>query len=396
MRQRNQAQAESTQSRADDAATVRPSGGFPSQVSINLNAIAANVRSIKSLVREDVGLMAVVKANAYGHGAPEVARTALDNGADLLAVANIEEALDLRRAGIDAPILTLSYVPAAAVSRAVESDITVTVFDWEQARHYQLAAGAGHGRLSAHIKVDTGMGRLGVLPADAGELASLVNELPAIRLVGIYTHFSSADADSRYTAEQLSRFRDLLTGLDVLGIRFHYVHAANSAALLTQPGSHFNLVRPGLLLYGLNPLQGGEGPDWLKPAMTWKTVIAQIKTLPAGSAVGYGNTYRTRGDERIAVLPVGYADGLRRAPRTWREVLVRGQRAPVVGRVSMEKTTVNVSHIPGARAEDEVVLLGKQGEDEISAEEIADWIGSINYEVVTSIAPGLARKFVRA
>ena len=396
MRQRNQAQAESTQSRADDAATARPSGGFPSQVSINLNAIAANVRSIKSLVREDVGLMAVVKANAYGHGAPEVARTALDNGADLLAVANIEEALDLRRAGIDAPILTLSYVPAAAVSRAVESDITVTVFDWEQARHYQLAAGAGHGRLSAHIKVDTGMGRLGILPADAVELCRRADELPAIRLVGIYTHFSSADADSRYTAEQLSRFRDLLTGLDVLGIRFHYVHTANSAALLTQPGSHFNLVRPGLLLYGLNPLQGGEGPDWLKPAMTWKTVIAQIKTLPAGSAVGYGNTYRTRGDERIAVLPVGYADGLRRAPRTWREVLVRGQRAPVVGRVSMEKTTVNVSHIPGARAEDEVVLLGKQGEDEISAEEIADWIGSINYEVVTSIAPGLARKFVRA
>ena len=384
------------QSKAEDAATARLSGGLLSQVSVNLEAIAANVRSIKSLVREDVALMAVVKANAYGHGAQAVARAALDNGADLLAVANIEEALDLRRAGIDAPILTLSYVPAAAVSRAIESDIRVTIFDWEQARRYQSAAGAGHGRLSAHIKVDTGMGRLGVLPADAIKLCSRADELPAIRLEGIYTHFSSADADSRYTAEQLSRFCDLITGLEQKGFRFQYVHSANSAALLTQPDSHFNLVRPGLLLYGLNPLEGGAGPDWLKPAMTWKTVIAQIKTLPAGSAVGYGNTYRTRGDEQIAVLPVGYADGLRRAPRTWREVLVRGQRAPVVGRVSMEKATVNVSHIPGVRAGDEAVLLGKQGDDEISAEEIADWIGSINYEVVTSIAPGLPRKFVRA
>jgi alanine racemase len=148
------------------------------------------------------------------------------------------------------------------------------------------------------------------------------------------------------------------------------------------------------MLYGLNPLADGEGPQWLKPAMAWKTIIAQLKTLSAGSTVGYGNTYRTRGSERIAVLPVGYADGLRRSPRTWREVLVRGQRAPVVGRVSMEKTAINVSHIAGAQAGDEVVLLGKQGDDEISAEEISAWIGSINYEVVTSIAPRVPRTFV--
>ncbi len=368
--------------------------GYPSQVSVDLGAVAANVRSIKALVRHDVSLMAVVKANAYGHGAPEVARVAIRNGADLLAVANIAEALELRRAGIDAPILTLSYAPAEAIPAAIESNVAVTVYDWEQARQYQSAAADNLGTLSAHIKVDTGMGRLGSLPGDAAELCSLVSDLPALRLAGIYTHFSSADADSQYTAEQLSLFADLVTGLEQKGFQFQYVHAANSAALLTKPSSHLNLARPGLLLYGLNPLGRGKGPAWLKPAMTWKTVIAQLKTLRGGSAVGYGNTYWTGGRERIAVLPVGYADGLRRSPRTWREVLVRGQRAPLVGRVSMEKTTINVSHIPGAKAGDEVVLLGKQGDDEISADEIAAWLGSINYEVVTSIAPRAPRAYV--
>ncbi len=376
--------------------SARPPGGFPSQVIINLNAVASNTRSLKSLLRDGASLMAVVKANAYGHGAPEVARAAISNSADMLAVANIEEALELRRAGIDAPILTLSYVAAAAIKSAIEQEISVTIYDCGQARQFQAAAGDNLGTLAAHIKVDTGMGRLGALPADAVELCRCINRLPAIRLDGIFTHFSSADADSQYTEGQLRRFYDIVAELERKGFHFQFIHAANSAALLNQPSSQFNLARPGLLLYGLNPLAGGAGPDWLKPAMTWKTTLVQVKALPAGAAVGYGNSYRTGGSEAIAVLPVGYADGLRRSPRTWREVLVRGQRAPVVGRVSMEKTTVNVSHIAGAQAGDEAVLLGKQGDDEISAEEIAAWIGSINYEVVTSIAPRTPRAFLTA
>lgn len=394
MRIPNQAQAVSALSDAVDSPPARPAVGFSSQVSINLDAVASNLRSIRSVVGNDVSLMAVVKANAYGHGAPQIARLAISKGADLLAVANINEALELRRAGIDAPILMLGFAPPEAIKRAIELDLSVTVFDREQARQYQSAAGEGQNTLSAHIKVDTGMGRLGVLVADADELCRRVNELPALKLEGIFTHLTSADSDAQYTAAQLSRFSDLLVRLEQSGIRFRYVHAANSAGILTQPSSHFNLARPGLLLYGLNPLGYGQGPDWLKPVMTWKTTIAQVKTLPVGSAVGYGNTYWTQGNERIAVLPVGYADGLRRSPRTWREVLVRGQRAPVVGRVSMEKTTINVSQIPGAQAGDEVVLLGKQGDDGISAEEIACWIGSINYEVVTAIAPRAPRYFV--
>ena len=396
MRQLKQADAIPTHVDDVNAMPARPPGGFPSQVIIDLNAVASNARSIKSLLRDGASLMAVVKANAYGHGAPEVARVAISNGADMLAVANVEEALELRGAGIDAPILTLSYVPAAAIRRAIEQEISVTIYDCGQARQFQAAADDSRDRLAAHIKVDTGMGRLGVLPAEAGELCRCISGLPAIRLEGIFTHFSSADSDSQYTEGQLRRFYDIVAELERNGFHFQYVHAANSAALLNQPSSQFNLARSGLLLYGLNPLADGAGPDWLKPVMTWKTTIAQVKTLPAGSAVGYGNSYRTKGNESIAVLPVGYADGLRRSPRTWREALVRGQRAPLVGRVSMEKTTINVSHIAGAQAGDEVVLLGKQGDDEISAEEIAAWIGSVNYEVVTSIAPRTPRAFLTA
>ena len=378
-----------------DSLQARQSSCFPTQVAINLDAVASNVRSIASALGTSVSMMAVVKSNAYGHGAPEVARAAISSGADMLAVANFEEALELRRAGIAAPILTLGYLPAQAIPRAIKHDITVTLYDSEQAQQYQAAAGANNGKLSVHIKVDTGMGRLGALPADAEALCRRVGALPTFQLEGIYSHFSSADADSQYTALQLSRFCDLLRRMERNGFHFQFVHAANSAALLTQPDSHFNLVRPGLMLYGLNPLADGVGPDWLKPAMTWKTTIAQLKTLPAGSAVGYGNTYLTQGRERIAVLPVGYADGLRRSPQTWREVLVHGRRAPLVGRVSMEKTTINVSQIAGVQAGDEVVLLGRQGDEEISAEEIAGWIGSISYDVVTAIAPRVPRTFMR-
>lgn len=364
---------------------------FPSSVTIDSDALASNVRWIRNLIGADVALMAVVKANAYGHGAVAVANIALQVGADMFAVANINEAIELRDAGIDAPILILSYVPAAAAAVAAELELTVTIYDFDQARDFQSALDNGWRRLSAHIKVDSGMGRLGVQIADADALILCVRELPNLELDGIYTHFSAADVDLPHTSTQLARFRHVLDRAQRSGIRFNHVHAANSAALLTCRDSCFNVVRPGLLLYGLNPLGQGRAPSGVRPALAWKTTIAQVKTLPAGTPVGYGNSYLTRGAETIAVLPVGYADGLRRSPRTWREVLVHGKRAPLVGRVSMEKVTIDVSHIPDARIGDEVVLLGKQVSDEISADEIAEWIGSINYEVVTSLAPRVPR-----
>ena len=361
---------------------------MPSRVEIDAQALAGNVRLLKAHIGGQVALMAVVKANAYGHGAVAVSRTALANGADWLAVANMAEALELRAADITAPILILNGISAFAVEQAIQQDIRVSLFDLEQARQIQKAA--RHGKLKVHIKVDSGMGRLGALAGDALDLLRRLHSMDRLEIEGIYTHFARADEDPAHTARQLTVFKAALTSMQANGFRFKCIHAANSAALIASPDSCFNLVRPGLLLYGLQPT-GQMRLAGLRPVMSWKTTIAQVKTLPAGASVGYGGDYRTRRQETIAVLPVGYADGLRCSPQTWREVLIRGKRAPLIGRVSMEKTTINVSHIPNARAGDEVVLMGRQGDEEISADEIADWLDTVHYEIVTSIAPRAPR-----
>lgn len=335
--------------------------------------------------------MAVVKANAYGHGAAAVARTALQNGAELLAVANLGEALELRHAGINVPILILSYVPAEAISIAIKHGLSLSVFDEACAARIIAATGGADAALKVHVKVDTGMGRLGVLPQAIPAVSRQLRDAQGITIEGVYTHFATADDDLSYMNDQLRSFHGVLRQLRQAGIRVKYVHAANSAALLRGGDSIFNVVRPGVLLYGLEPMPQSGFAKCLKPVMSWKTRVAQVKTLPPESPVGYGKVYRTRGWETLAVAPVGYADGLRRTPFTWRAVLIHGRRAPLVGRVSMEKITVDVSHIPGVKAGDDVVLLGRQGEDRISADEIAEWIHSNNYEVVASIAPRVPR-----
>lgn len=361
-----------------------------SWLEIDEDALATNVRTLKAMLTGDVTFMAVVKADGYGHGMLRVARTALLNGATFLGVANIMEALTLRDAGINVPILVLSYVPTHAVRQAIQQDITVTVFDLEQARQYERASRDIQGNLKYHVKVDTGMGRLGAMSDEVVGLFRYLSAMKNLDLNGIYTHFSSADVDNEYTNEQVKSFRNILRLLRAAGFQFKYVHAANSAAMLRSHDYHFNMVRVGLAMYGLKP-DGMALPGGMHPLMTWKTVVLQVKTLPPGHPVGYGNTYTTRSTERIAILPVGYADGLRRAPHSWREVLIRGQRVPVIGRVSMEKCAVNVSALSAVHAGDEVVLLGKQGDDEITAEEIADWLNTSNYEVVTSILARVPR-----
>ena len=367
---------------------------FPSRVEIDLGALANNVRRVKALAGRDVGVMAVVKANAYGHGAPRVAEVALRNGADMLAVANLAEALQLRDAGIDAPILTLSYVPPEQISLARDMDLRVTIYDRELAGQYLSTFDRDGRKLRGHLKVDTGMHRLGVLPDDAPALARDLQASPLVELEGVYTHFSSADEDPAYTATQLATFRRVLDEMRADGIAPRLVHAANSPALLDCRDSHFNLARPGVALYGLRPMDDAPNMDGFRPIMRWTTRVAQVKTLPPGSRVGYGHGYTTRREQTLAVLPVGYADGLRRTPRSWREVLIHGQRAPLVGRVSMEKIIVDVSGIPGVGIGDEAVLLGRQGEDEICADEIARWLDSNNYEVVCTVAPRVPRSYV--
>jgi len=361
-------------------------------VELDLDALASNVRIIKNLIGDEVSLMAVVKADAYGHGAVAVARTALLNGAVYLAVSSINEALELRESGIDAPILLLNYTPLSAVRQAVRQRLTVTLYDLDLARAYDRAARELGEKLLVHVKIDTGMGRLGVMPKEAMNLFRHILTLKSLEVEGVYTHFASADEDADYTAFQVRNLRELLKPLRASGFNFRYIHAANSAGTIASADNHFNLVRVGLAMYGLTPSTAVPLPDGFKPVLSWKTVIAHVKTLPSGHAVGYGRTYYTQTEQRIAVLPVGYADGFRRAPNNWGEVLVHGQRAPLIGRVSMEKATINVTHIPDVSIGDEVVLLGQQGSEVITAEEIAARLGTVNYEVVTNILPRVPRR----
>jgi alanine racemase len=364
----------------------------PSWVELDAEALAGNIRLIKQAIGDGVGMMAVVKADAYGHGAVLVARTALANGADYLAVASMGEAVELRDAGIDAPILVLSYAPAETARQAHRLNITLSVYDLEQAELLDRAARSFTGKLKVHVKVDTGMGRLGIFAEEAIKAFRHLQAMKNLEMEGIYTHFASADADPEYTSFQVETLQNIVRPLKAAGIKFQYAHAANSPGVLGHQQNYFNMIRPGLILYGLSPSPELSILDGMKPVMSWKTSVLQVKTFPDDYPIGYGNTYFTSGEERIAILPVGYADGFRRAPQTWSYVLIHGQRAPLVGRVSMEKAAVNVSRIPDVRAGDEVVLLGRQGNESITAEMIGEWLGTSNYEVVTTILPRVPRR----
>jgi alanine racemase len=364
----------------------------PTWLEIDVDAVSENVRRVRRIVGPQVRVMAVVKGNAYGHGITHIARAAVAGGASMLGLACLSEAHLLRAAGIVAPMLVLGYTPTWQAEDAVRQNVRLTLFDPETARALSRAAQQIGRPARVHIKVDSGMGRLGILPEEAPAFIDMVTGLPGVEIEGLFTHFSAADeADKRYTYWQLDRFRQVIEWAQARVGPIAYLHAANSAALLTVPESRFNMVRLGMGMYGLNPLVDADLPDGFQPAITWKTLVAQVKTLPPGSFVSYGNTYQTAQEERIAVIPVGYADGFRRAPTHWGDVLVRGQRAPLVGRVCMDQSMINVSHIPGVRQDDEVVLIGRQGEAEISVNEIAMRLGTINYEVVAEILARVPR-----
>ena len=363
----------------------------PTWLHIDMDAVANNVRHIKEMVGDDVEVMAVVKANAYGHGAVAVSTTALLNGASCLGVASINEAIELREAGITAPILILGYTPAWAAGLAIRYDVTVTLYDLAIARAFDRTASEMNARVRVHVKIDTGMGRLGVLPDDVAIFFRTLIKMENIDIEGIFTHFSVADEDQSYTEFQLESFEHVVSPLKAMGFQIPYIHAANSAAIVTLPDSHFNMVRAGIAMHGLHPGFTCKLPDEFIPALTWKTTIAQVKRLPQGSYIGYGNTYRTQDVEQIAVIPVGYADGFRRAPKTWGHVLVHGRKAPIVGRVSMDQTMVNVTDIDDVKIGDEVVLIGKQGKAEITAEAVAKRLGTVNYELVSTILARVPR-----
>jgi alanine racemase len=367
----------------------------PTWLEVDLSAIAENTRRIAELVGPRVRVLASLKADAYGHGALRVARTVLRNGASWLGVATVSEAVPLRDAGIDAPILVFGYIAPWQAREVVRLDLRATVYSLDAAHALARAARDLEREVRVHVKIDTGMARLGLRAEDVESIVaffSALRELGGLVVEGVFTHFATADsADQTYAIRQLDRFQTVLDALEVHGLRPPIVHAANSAALLTLPESRFDLVRPGIALYGLAPSDEVQLPAGFRPALAFKTQVAQVKTIPPGDGISYGATYVTSTPMHIAVLPVGYADGFRRSPASWGEVLIRGQRAPLVGRVCMDQCMVNVGHIPSVRPGDEVVLIGRQGDDELSAEAVAARLGTIAYEVVAELLARVPR-----
>lgn len=364
----------------------------PTWVEIDLEAVAHNVRRLAEIVGPGVEVMAVLKADGYGHGAIKIARTALNNGAHWLGVACLGEAIALRQSGITSPVLVLGYTPAWQARDAVLHDVTVTLFALDTAQALARAAASLGRPASCHIKVDTGMGRLGLLPAEVVPFTQALRTLPLLRVDGVFTHLASADEiDLSYALHQLFLFDAVLADLRQANLLPRYVHAANTAALLRLPQSRYNLVRPGIALYGINPASTAPCPADFRPALSFKCQIAQIKELPPGSAVSYGCTFITQRPSRIAVIPVGYADGFRRGARNWGYVLVGGQRAPIVGRVCMDQTMIDVTDIPSANQGDQVVLIGSQGKEKLTVDQVADQLGTISYEVVSEILARVPR-----
>ncbi len=362
----------------------------PTWLRIDLDAIAHNVRRLIDLA--GVPLMAVLKADAYGHGAVRTARAALRGGATALAVATLGEARRLRKADIVAPILVLGYTPPWQARQAIALDVACTLFDHDTAHAFATAARDLQRRAVVHVKIDTGMGRLGLDPQAATGFLAELRRWPDLDVVGLYTHFATADsADEAFARRQLSRFQQLLTELTASGLRPPLVHAANTAALLRFPAARFDMVRPGIGCYGLAPAAETALPGGFVPALSFHSEVAQVREHPAGTAISYGGRFVTERPTLVATVPAGYADGLRRAP-AWRAMLLRGRRAPLIGRICMDYAMLDVTDIPGVKRGDPVVLIGPQQGAEISADEVADWLGTINYEVLTSILARVPRE----
>lgn len=367
---------------------------------VDLKAIAHNIRELRRITNPKARFMAIVKANAYGHGIIEVARQSLENGAEALGVANIEEGIQLRKAGINAPVLIFGYASPVHAKKLIEFDLTQTVYSYEISRALSEAVAAYGKKIKVHIKVDTGMGRLGLLreitDSSVSEVES-ISRLPMLELEGIYTHFATADkSDRSYAGKQFEIFMDFLNLLRIAGLEIPVTHAANSAAIINMPETHLDMVRAGISIYGLYTSEEMDRSIIkLKPAMELKTKIIHLKKVPACFKVSYGTTYETEKPTTIATVSIGYADGLNRLLSSKGRMLVCGHSAPIVGRICMDLTMLDVGNIPEIAIGEEVVVFGRQGNALISVDEIASTINTINYEVVSTIMERVPRIYLR-
>jgi len=369
--------------------------GVVTWAEIDLDAIQKNIRSFGKHVGPSVQIMAVVKANAYGHGAVPVARAALDAGATRLAVHRLTEGIELRQAGIMEPVLIMGYTPPAGAHEIVEWNLTPSLITSEFATAVSAIAASQGKTVPLHIKVDTGMSRYGLFPNEVISFLTMLKSLPAVQVEGLFTHFATADArDQTWVLQQIDVFNQIITAARNAGIEIPLIHAANSAGTMKLPQAHYDAVRPGISMYGMDPSTEWEPVFPLYPALTLKSTVSRVRELPAGAGVSYGRTFITQRPTVAALVPVGYGDGYHRILSNKCSVLIRGKRAPILGRVCMDQFVVDVTGIPGVAQDDEVVLVGRQGAERISAEEVASLAGTINYEITTGLLPRVIRKYI--
>ena len=364
----------------------------PTWVEIDLNALRHNLLAVKKRIGPQIKILGIVKADAYGHGDYEVSRVLLNNGVEMLGIAILEEGIQLRNTGIKAPLLLLGGVFEEQIDSIIHYDVTPTVYDLKLAEVLSKKATYFNKKLKVHVYVDTGMGSIGVKHDNAVEFVKFVKNLKNLIIEGIYTHCSSSDEkDSAFTNLQIKRFRDVLDALDTIKVRIPLRHMANSGAILGYPESYFNTVRPGLSLYGLYPSEDVSRDIGIRPVMSFKTRIIHIKDMESGDVVGYGRTYRITKPTRVATLPLGYDDGYNQLLSNQGEVIIRGKRASIIGRVCMDQCFVDVTNIKDVSVGDEVVLYGSQAQETISVESIAKQLNTISYEVTCSISKRVPR-----
>jgi alanine racemase len=367
---------------------------YRSWVEVDLDHFTHNGEELKRIVGPDVKILQVVKADAYGHGAIEISNVALKNGASMLGVANADEGVQLRVSGISAPILILSPSLASEIDEIIKYNLTPSVSDLGFARELERRFRKAGARRPVHIEVDTGMGRGGTLYEGALPMIRQIVSCPHLEVEGIFTHLSSSEQLTDYNDMQWELFRRLLDELAAANIRIPVRHMSNSGGVLNYPAFHLDMVRPGIMSYGVYPSLETETRAYLKPVMSFKTRVVLVKEFPAGRGIGYGRSYVTERPTKIATIPVGYGDGYGVILSNQGEVLIGGRRAPIIGRVSMDMCTVDVTHVEDCRIGDEVVLLGRQGDESISANEIADKVKTISYEILCALGKRAPRIFL--
>lgn len=359
---------------------------------IDLSAVEHNIKQIRGKIKKGTKLCAIIKADAYGHGAIAVAKTAVQAGAEYLAVAILNEALELRNAGFKEPILILGYTPPDQAEFVVDRGISQTVFSFEAAKILSEAAVRQNKTIKVHLKIDTGMSRIGILPEEAGRLSRRISALPHVEIEGIFSHFATSDCkDKAFAHHQLERFNAALKHVEAEGITIPLKHMANSAAILDMPEAHFDMVRAGVILYGLWPSEEVDKSVQLRPALQLKAKIAYVKKVVSGQPISYGCLFVTARESIIATLPIGYADGYTRLLTGKAQVMVRGKRVPVVGKICMDQCMLDVTDVDGVKAGDEVILFGNE---EIPVDEIAGLLGTINYEIICMVGNRIPRVYI--